>query len=135
MKKKLLSVFTLGVLAFTWMQAENSYGIPDNIQDGNILHCFNWPIKTVTENLQSIAEAGYGAVQLSPLQRADVKSNWHWYDLYCPADISLKESSALGTKADLKDLCAKAETFGIKVIVDVVANHINWTQGFYDTWW
>lgn len=139
MRKILLSLFTLGMFSFS-MSAENAYGIPDNIQEGNILHCFNWPIKTVTSNLQSIAEAGYGAVQLSPLQRADVQSNWHWYDLYCPYDIALMESSALGSRSDLKNLCAEAEKYGIKVIVDVVANHINWTEEngkiYYNkSWW
>ena len=48
--------------------AENSYGLPENIQDGNILHCFDWSIAQVKEELPAIAEAGFGAVQLSPMQ-------------------------------------------------------------------
>ena len=135
MNKKLLSVVALGLLIFPSLKAENAYGLPEDIQDGNILHCFNWPLSTIKENLPTIAEAGFGAVQVSPLQRADVLSNWHWYDLYCPYDIALKESAAMGSRADLVALCAEAENYGIKVIVDVVANHVNWTNGYYNTWW
>ena len=33
-------------------------------------------------------------------------------------------SSALGTKADFEKMCATAESYGIDVIVDIVANHM-----------
>lgn len=136
MRKKLLSLFTLGLFAFSTMFGANNYGLPDNIQDGNILHCFDWKFSQVKAALPDIAAAGYGAVQLSPLQRKDVQSNWHWYDLYCPYDIAFQESSAIGKRQELIDLCAEAEKYGIKVIVDVVANHVNWTSGFYNKdWW
>lgn len=136
MKKKLLGIFAFSIFSIGAIWAENDYGIPTKIQDGNILHCFNWPISTVKNLLPEIAEAGYGSVQLSPLQRKDVQSNWHWYDLYCPYDIALQNSAALGSKSDLISLCEEAEKYGIKVIVDVVANHINWTNKYYnDAWW
>lgn len=129
----MLSVLTLSLVAATGLMADNDYGIPENIQDGNILHCFNWSFNDVKADLPNIAKAGYGAVQLSPLQRKDIQSNWHWYDLYCPYDIAFCESSPMGTRAQLTALCAEAEKYGIKVVVDVVANHINWTQNFWNT--
>lgn len=109
------------------------YGLPANIQDGNILHCFNWTIEQVRADLPNIANAGYGSVQLSPLQRADSKVGYPWHDLYRPYDLALKEG--LGTEAELQALCSEAETYGIKVIVDVVANHVDKTAGYHDTWW
>ena len=39
------------------------------------------------------------------------------------ADV-YKRQSELGTKAELESLCKEAENYGIKVIVDVVANHL-----------
>ena len=60
------------------------YGLPAAIQEGNILHCFNWPAKDVEAALPQIAAAGFGSVQLSPLQRPDAKVGYAWHDLYRP---------------------------------------------------
>lgn len=116
-----------------WLHAAN--GMPDKIQDGNILHCFNWPINTVKAELPNIAAAGFGTVQLSPLQRPDIKVNYAWHDLYRPYDLAFKESAGMGSRADLESLCSEAAKYGIKVIVDVVANHVDKTSGYHDSWW
>lgn len=132
MKKHFLA---LGALLLTLGQAAwASNGKPDAIQQGNILHCFNWPINDVKNALQSIADAGFGAVQLSPLQRADVNVGSPWHDLYRPYDLAFK-SSGMGSESDLQSLCSEAEKYGIKVIVDVVANHVDKTVGYHDPWW
>lgn len=132
MKKHFLA---LGALLLTLGQAASaSNGKPDAIQQGNILHCFNWPINDVKNALQSISDAGFGAVQLSPLQRSDVKTGSPWHDLYRPYDLAFK-SSGMGSESDLQSLCSEAEKYGIKVIVDVVANHVDKTAGYHDPWW
>lgn len=132
MKKYFLA---LGALLITLGQAAwASNGKPDAIQQGNILHCFNWPINDVKNALQSISDAGFGAVQLSPLQRADVTVGSPWHDLYRPYDLAFK-SSGMGSESDLQSLCSEAEKYGIKVIVDVVANHVDKTAGYHDPWW
>lgn len=132
MKKYFLA---LGALLITLGQAASaSNGKPDAIQQGNILHCFNWPINDVKNALQSISDAGFGAVQLSPLQRSDVKTGSPWHDLYRPYDLAFK-SSGMGSESDLQSLCSEAEKYGIKVIVDVVANHVDKTAGYHDPWW
>lgn len=111
------------------------YGLPANIQDGNILHCFNWSANTIKAALPEIAAAGFGTVQMSPLQRPDTKATGsEWHNLYRPYDLSFK-SSSFCTETDLKELCAEAEKYGIKVIVDVVANHVDKTSGYHDPWW
>lgn len=51
-----------------------------------------------------------------------------------PYDFTLK-GSGVGNKAQLTSLCAAAHERGIKVIVDVVANHVNQASGYHDTWW
>ncbi|MDE5925055.1 MAG: alpha-amylase, partial [Muribaculaceae bacterium] len=111
------------------------YGLPEGIQEGNILHCFNWSINQVKEALPEIAAAGFGSVQLSPLQRPDVRTGETWHALYRPYDLAFKASSFMGSESDLSALCAAAEEYGIKVIVDVVANHVDKTAGYHDTWW
>lgn len=139
MKKKLLSALMVAAMSFPAMSAANSYGLPSGIQEGNILHCFNWKLSDVKAELPNIAAAGFGSVQVSPLQRnASVGSTWA--DAYRPYDFKFI-ASGLGTAQDLKDLCAAAETYGIKVIVDVVANHVDgWKGGgdltkYHDPWW
>lgn len=110
------------------------YGLPASIQEGNILHCFDWTMAEVKAELPAIAEVGFGAVQLSPLQRPDAGPGSPWHDLYRPYDIAFK-SSRMGSADDLKALCEEAATYGIKIIVDVVANHVDKTAGYHDTWW
>lgn len=136
MKLKLIALLCASSVALQTISAQQfDYGLPQEIQDGNILHCFNWSINDVKNNLENIAQAGFGSVQLSPLQRKNVQTSHVWSDVYRPYDFAFQESAALGTAEDLKTLCAEARKYGIKVIVDVVANHIDKAEGYYDPWW
>lgn len=136
MTKNILSLLALSVITIGHVSGQaNDYGLPEKIQDGNILHCFNWSIKDVKESLPDIAEAGFGSVQLSPLQRRNVATSHVWSDLYRPYDFAFQESAALGKADDLRELCAEAGKYGIKVIVDVVANHVDKPAGYHDPWW
>ncbi len=97
-----------------------SYGLASEIKNGNILHCLNWKISDITAELPNIAAAGFTAVQTSPIQAHDSSGNWYW--LYQP--INFWPGSDLGSEQDLKDLCSEADKYGVKVVVDVVANHL-----------
>lgn len=120
--KKLYSILFLSLLLpLQALFAANSYGLPDNIQQGNILHCFNWKYNDIKAELPNIAEAGFVAVQTSPAQNA---GGGAWYMLYQPYEFAI-DSNPLGTKAELQALCQEADKYGVKVIVDVVANHLN----------
>lgn len=103
--------------------ADNKYGLKDNIQDGVILHCFDWTLADIQEEIPNIAKAGFTAVQTSPVHERAGKGSV-WYDAYRPYDFKI--GNGLGTEADLKALCAKAHEYGVKVIVDVVANHTDY---------
>ena len=100
--------------------ADNKYGLKDKIQDGVILHCFDWTLADIQEENPNIAKAGFTAVQTSPVHERAGKG-FVLYDVYRPYDFKI--GNGLGTEADLKALCAKAHEYGVKVIVDVVANH------------
>ena len=101
------------------VNASSDYGLVDNIQDGAILHCFDWKYSDIKAELANIAEAGFSSVQTSPAQKGD-GDVWYW--LYQPQTFSV-QPNALGTKAELQALCDEAEKYGINIIVDGVANH------------
>ena len=105
--------------------ADNKYGLKDNIQDGVILHCFDWTLADIQAEIPNIAKAGFTAVQTSPVHERAGKGSV-WYDVYRPYDFKI--GNGLGTEADLKALCAKAHEYGVKVIVDVVANHTDYSN-------
>ncbi len=113
----LVLLLSLSAIAF----ADNSYGLKDNIQDGVILHCFDWTAAQIQEEIPSIAQAGFTAVQLSPVHQKEGTSAW--YMAYQPYDYHIGNSIA--TTQSLTALCSKAHEYGVKVIVDVVANHTN----------
>ncbi len=106
-------------------------GAQDEIQDGVTLQCWNWSYNNIAANLDAIAEQGYTAVQTSPIQFCKESTvgktvGGHWWVYYQPAGFNIDNTgtNALGTKADFQNLCKKAHEKGIKVIVDVVANHL-----------
>ena len=126
MKKTINYGLLMLVMLFTMASnifADNKYGLKDNIQDGVILHCFDWTLADIQEEIPNIAKAGFTAVQTSPVHERAGKGSV-WYDVYRPYDFKI--GNGLGTEADLKTLCAKAHEYGVKVIVDVVANHTDY---------
>ncbi len=115
-------VFTSFVSTPVTTHAAEDYGLADNIQDGVILHCFNWKYNDIKAELQDIAEAGFTSVQTSPAQVGSNSGVWYW--LYQPLGF-YAGTNDLGTVDDLRSLCQEADKYGIKVIVDVVANHLS----------
>ncbi len=127
-----LMMASLVVVPATTVSAQTTdnvvgYNLPADVHDGNILHAFNWKLKEVTQYAQEIAEAGYTAVQVSPIQCTKDTTNDgafanDWWCFYQPTDLAI--GNELGNEADLIEMCSTLETYGIKVIVDVVANHV-----------
>ena len=103
------------------------------MQDTPILHCWNWSMNNIANNLQNIKSAGFKAIQISPMQNQkdyyganggdDIQNGW--WKLYQPVSfvVATKDHS-IGVKSELTTMCAKAEQLGIDVIVDVVFNHM-----------
>ncbi len=107
----------------------NSVQLQSNVQDGVILHAFNWSYNSIKEKLAEIAAAGYSTVQTSPVQQpkdysASADISGQWWKLYQPVSMHVAEKSWLGTKDELKSLCDEAEKYGIKIICDIVSNHM-----------
>ena len=94
--------------------------------------------------MKLIAESGYSAIQTSPVtQPKDYAykgetelnvgipdgcggSEGQWWKLYQPVSMNICDNgqSFLGTKSEFKAMCDEAEKYGVKVIVDIVANHM-----------
>lgn len=144
MAKKLISiVLTFCILvscvaigSFSTQAATSSsgvdYGLVDNIQYGNILHCWNWSANNIRRNLVKIAEQGFTAIQTSPLQlmKESIYESWStvsasWWSMYQPIGFMVDDKGwGLATKDQLIALCNEAHALNIKVIVDVVFNHL-----------
>ncbi|MDH5842591.1 starch-binding protein [Bacillus velezensis] len=119
-----------------------------SVKNGTILHAWNWSFNTLTQNMKEIRDAGYAAIQTSPINQVKEgnqgdKSMRNWYWLYQPTSYQIG-NRYLGTEQEFKDMCAAAEKYGVKVIVDAVINHTtsdygaisdeikrisNWTHG------
>lgn len=104
-----------------------AYDLAQDIDDGSILHAWCWSFNTIRSNLPLIAASGYTSVQTSPISNCVVGNNGNmhfsgWYYHYQPVDYSIGNYQ-LGTQAEFAALCREAENYGIKIIVDVVANH------------
>ncbi len=113
-------------------EAAQSGDLPSAIADGAILHAWCWSFNTIKENIPQIAEAGFKSVQTSPINaikrgenggmclKSENKGNW-WYQ-YQPTDYTIG-NYMLGTEEEFMAMCEEAHKYGVKVIVDIVANH------------
>ena len=124
---------TLLLLMAVFCLQISAQSLPSKISDGVILHCFNWKYSDIKASLSQIKAAGFVAVQTSPAQ-LNVTNQDNWNILYRPRD-SKAGPNVLGTSSDLKALCDAAHALGIKVIVDIVANHtdgsLDWVADFW----
>ena len=113
------------------------------IQDGVILHAWCWSFNSIKENMADIAAAGYTSVQTSPAQQClegkggnnpsleNSLANPTWYYHYQPTYYKLGNYQ-LGTAEEFKQMCEVAHQYGVKIVVDVVANHLSDTTSKVD---
>nr|WP_302597080.1 starch-binding protein [uncultured Cellulosilyticum sp.] len=108
--------------------------VSEKVQDGVMLHAFNWSFNTIKAKLPEIAAAGYTGVQVSPVQgtKDSTKDASKWWILYQPTNQSIGNAQ-LGTKDEFAALCQEADKYGIKIIVDAVMNHMA-NNGDQNSW-
>ncbi len=126
------------------------YELTDNVQNGVILHCWNWSYNNIKKYMPQIAAAGFSAVQTSPVTQPkdyywqgvaygnvgipDGQGGYdgNWWKVYQPVTESICNNGHtwFGTEAEFKAMCDEAEKYGVKVIVDIVANHMGNIQGY-----
>lgn len=137
----LLSTAVVSGASVNAQAAEQDYGLAEHTADGVILHCYDWSFNAIRENLPEIAAAGYTTVQTSPVQQPKDYGEWlngegQWWKLYQPLSFTVAtENSWIGTKDELTALCEEADKYGIKIICDIVSNHMaNQTGNVYLTY-
>jgi alpha-amylase len=86
-----------------------------------IVQLFDWPFRRCQAELPALAAEGYGAIQISPPQLSIDAPDW--WGRYQPVDHTRIEGP-LGSEAELRELTRAAHALGLKVIVDVVLNHM-----------
>lgn len=142
MHKKILAGALSAVIAFTGAvsltgcsqsgQAADSvdFKTAEKVEDGAILQAFCWDFNTIKESMADIAGAGFSAVQTSPINEClegedggmELFGAGKWYYHYQPTDFKIGNYQ-LGTRDEFKAMCDEADRYGVKVIVDVIANH------------
>ncbi|WP_051198000.1 starch-binding protein [Butyrivibrio sp. MB2005] len=101
----------------------------ESIHDGAILHVFCWNFDTIIEHMDEIADAGFTAIQTSPINKVidthpalTLTGDGQWYYHYQPTDWTIGNYQ-LGDREGFKALCDAADEYGIGVIVDILPNH------------
>ena len=126
------------------------FGLAEDVSQGAILHCWNWSYNDIKLHMAEIAQAGFSGIQTSPVQQpkdytyegivydtvgtpnGTGGSDGQWWKLYQPVTFNICDNgqSWLGTKEEFTEMCAEAEKYGVKVIVDIVANHMGNISGW-----
>ena len=122
------------LIAFAQNAPDNFNKTPEQGNERIILQAWCWSFNTIRENMKAIAEAGFTTVQTPPAQLCVTQTkgdkgggnqlygHGRWYYHYQPTDWKIGNYQ-VGTKEDLIALCAEAEKYGVKIIVDVLPNH------------
>ena len=124
----------------TFEAARKEYGLTKEMKNGAILHAWMWSFNTITEHMDEIAEAGYTSIQTEPMSKIKVndangkKFTENWYYVYQPTNTSIG-NFVVGSEDDLKAMTVAAHAHGIRIIVDVVANHFTADWNAIDSDW
>ncbi|MGF1512954.1 MAG: alpha-amylase family glycosyl hydrolase [Elainellaceae cyanobacterium] len=109
-----LCLFALGCSPAPETSSEKSFG------PTAIFHAFNQQYSDVASFVCTLADQGYSHVQISPAQKSN--PGGEWWKRYQPLDLSVIEG--LGTEAELGQLIDQAASCNVKIIADVVFNHM-----------
>ena len=124
----------------TFEAARKKYGLTKEMKNGAILHAWMWSFNTITEHMDEIAEAGYTSIQTEPMSKIKVndangkKFTENWYYVYQSTNTSIG-NFVVGSEDDLKAMTVAAHAHGIRIIVDVVANHFTADWNAIDSDW
>lgn len=94
-----------------------------------IYHAFDLQFRDVENLVEDIANQGYSHIQIAPAQKSN-EAGGAWYGRYQPIDYTIIEGR--GTEAELQSLTTRAHGCGLKIIADVVFNHMASCTPYYD---
>jgi glycosidase len=128
-RKKISITLATCMSFFAGMYAYESYSTDTTRGDESlpiaIYHAFDESFEHVQEKLKELKDLGFSHIQVSPVQQ----SNWEtpenrnmWWNAYQP--ISYEIGGKYGNTEQFKSLLGAAKNLGLKIIVDVVFNHL-----------
>jgi len=85
-----------------------------------IVQLFNFPFRSITAEVPTLAKIGYGAIHVSP-PNLTIHTD-QWWGRYQPVDYRVI-AGPLGNEAEFRDMITVAHANGIKIFVDIVFNH------------
>ena len=89
-----------------------------------ILHMFGWKFVAITEHLDKVAEQGFTAIQVGPVQGTKfTEETAPWWGCYQPTNLQIGNAQ-IGSKEEFTAMCSKAHQLGLKVVVDIVLRHV-----------
>ena len=87
-----------------------------------IIHFLNWNINSIIDHLDYVKKQNFDVIQINPVQPFKKVPGNLWWATYQPLDFSI--GNVYGTKEDLIKLCREAKKRNIKIVVDVITNHL-----------
>ncbi|MBW4521646.1 MAG: hypothetical protein KME16_18355 [Scytolyngbya sp. HA4215-MV1] len=131
--KRVRSLLGLGVvIAFFWLtacsisarfagQGSRAF-VPSAVNPADVIYqAFNLPFDRVKAQLPELKQQGYTYIQVSPPQKSHPAENW--WARYQPIDHTILQSP-LGDERSLRSLTRAAHRQHLKIVVDVVLNHM-----------
>ena len=88
---------------------------------GIIYQTFNIRFRDIKTQLPELQKLGYTYIQVSPPQKSN--PSFEWWARYQPIDYTIIDSP-LGNEKELKELIDAAHSRKMKIIIDVVLNHM-----------
>lgn len=94
---------------------------------GTSVQMFHWKWKDIAKECTNwLGPQGVGAVQVSPPTAA--QNGVNWYDIYQPVDYT-NLTSKMGNATEFQAMITACHNAGVRVYVDVVANHLSAASG------
>ncbi|XP_069940254.1 alpha-amylase A-like isoform X4 [Cherax quadricarinatus] len=120
-------MFTLWLVVVVVVVVSGARGYDTPSCDGRqtIVELFEWKWTDVAEECERfLGDAGYCAVQVSPAAEHTViaENGYPWWQRYQPVSYTLESRS--GTAMEFIDMVQRCNAVGVRVIVDVVVNHM-----------
>lgn len=121
----------LDPIGFVWQhQVPNLPGSYENGQRGGVVELFGWPYADIEKECVFLGKAGYLGVKIYPSQEHVSSDIWFengelnsWYWIYQP--VSYKQTSRMGTRAELVKMIKACRANGLRVYFDLVINHMS----------
>ncbi|XP_053984790.1 alpha-amylase-like [Hylaeus volcanicus] len=88
-----------------------------------MVHLFEWKWNDIAKECEDfLGPMGYGGVQVSPIQENVIVAGRPWWERYQP--ISYFWTTRSGTKQEFADMVTRCTAAGVRIYVDIVANHM-----------